>query len=259
LVGLAVWPAPATAADSSALLLARWRRLWCGVRVLELGSGTGVAGLCLASLSRWAAAAGCGSGGLSVEALTLTDGDARSVEVMRANANSNAMRDVQCSRLHWGDAFSAGADVVDAVVGSDVVYDPTAVAALVATVSAFLQPQRRAPSGTATAPRDAAPSSLAAALDVICGTPTGRRPFAFLVNTWRSAATYATFEAALNSAGCLSWLDATSELQRLGNSRPVLDLRLPRGSSAGSTRAVLVWAPRSANSDVGTGLCEARD
>ena len=265
-VGLAAW---ATAGAADARLLARWRRLWSGVRVVELGAGTGLAGLCIASLSErtraWREQPGDSAAGLRVAALTLTDGDPRSVALMRANADANGLPTVRCLELNWGDAAPPSELLEEpegqqpyAVIGSDVVYDPRAVQPLVSTLCALLLRDRRgtaaAPVGAAAAPVSATPArDLTAALDAVLGAGCEaghRRPFGLLANARRNAATYEALEAALDASE-LSWLDVTAELARLAAARPVLDLRLPpslgepgpssSGTQSSDIRTVLVW------------------
>jgi hypothetical protein len=198
-VGLAAWAAGA-AADAR---LERWRRLWSGVNVVELGGGTGLAGLCLAALSDRRRAAA--TTGLDVSALTLTDGDPRAVALMRANADANGLQvAVRCRELHWGDAAAAhllegegeeGADgeggrqsrggsgaSCDVVIGSDVCYEPSAVQPLVATVRALLRRGRgrggaaaaASSAGAAAATATATAAALPAATTTAAAAPPAR-------------------------------------------------------------------------------------
>lgn len=196
-VGLAAWAAGA--ADAR---LERWRRLWSGVNVVELGGGTGLAGLCLAALSDRRRAAATTGGGLRISALTLTDGDPRAVALMRANADASGLQvAVRCRELHWGDAAAAhllegeegtdceggrqlrsasgagggaaamGSGALDAVstdascdvvIGSDVCYEPSAVQPLVATVRALLRGRGRGGAAAAASSAGAAAATATA-------------------------------------------------------------------------------------------------
>ena len=125
-LGYQVWPA--------ALAGAAWachnKALFEGKRVLELGSGTGVAGLACAALG--------------ARAVRLTDLPER-LDLLRRNATRNRGHafgvDVDVAPYAWGDKFGAmalAADGVDVVVGADVCYAQGMVPPLVASVLALM-------------------------------------------------------------------------------------------------------------------------
>lgn len=129
--GAALWPA--------AYALAAWLGTGGGgkavrhKRVLELGAGVGACGLV-------AAAAGA-------EAVTLTDGAAAALPVLRRNAGRNAelanVVTVSEELLPFGARQEAHAARYDVVLGSDLVYcelTDEAADALLATVVAALRP-----------------------------------------------------------------------------------------------------------------------
>ena len=106
------------------------RALVEGKRVLELGSGTGVAGLACAALG--------------ARAVRLTDLPER-LDLLRRNATRNRGHafgvDVDVAPYAWGDKFGAmalAADGVDVVVGADVCYAQGMVPPLVASVLALM-------------------------------------------------------------------------------------------------------------------------
>jgi hypothetical protein len=310
-VGSAAYPHAAASDapedEAAASLHARWRALWTGRAVVELGAGTGLAGLALAALTERVRGSSArrngvdggddaaGPGGLRLSSLCLTDGEAKSVALLARNAADNgfgagggdegdapapalpsACR-VTATQLDWVDACAAAGaprphplawPVHDAVIATDVVYDPAAVAPLVGTLVRLLRPPGAGGAFAASTPPQPSPS-LAAALDALLApTPPGmsaaadaasarRRPFALLANTRRNAATYALLEDCLaaacsnsNGSGGLAWADVTEPLLGPGGlsaGRPVLDLRLPTpaadaaaiAATAGSRRATV--------------------
>ena len=103
-----------------------------GVRVLELGSGTGVGGL---------TAAGCGA------SVCLTDGSAAMLDLLRQNIEANGLeRQATVQRLRWGDADECASVVAlgpfDLIVGSDLLYAPEAFPNLLETLAALCTPER---------------------------------------------------------------------------------------------------------------------
>ena len=132
-----------------------------GKRVVELGSGTGVAGLACAALG--------------ARAVALTDLPER-VALLRRNAARNRGHTVGCDvaarPLAWGDRFGAlalAADGVDVVVAADVCYRADAVAPLAASIACLME---RAAVGIVACERHepvayaALKATLAATLDV---------------------------------------------------------------------------------------------
>ena len=132
--GCVLWPA--------ALLLAGWleRRAdaLAGLRVLELGAGAGLPGL---------VAARCAAVGI----VTLTDVVPATLENLRHNYRGAAGVEVRALDWHACAASeAAGEPPVDLVLCADVVYEPTLLPALAATLKAIL---RRSAAGGAAAPR----------------------------------------------------------------------------------------------------------
>ena len=288
-IGLACHPPTTTASDSDSLH-ARWCCMWRGRHVLELGAGTGLAGLAAAALSRarsgspaYADARDEAGKGM-VSSLCLTDCDPKSVALMARNARESgflcSLGDsvtarsensdtggvvVHSCRLDWTELASTGtlpagmqqdegsASCYDAIIASDVVYDPAAVGPLVATLGVLLGGTAGSlASGNNGPTRKQQPGcdSIEELLDYIApsgstaATAAKPRPFALLANTYRNPSTYALLEAALSQQQPgLRWRDVTAEVEVMssgsgtisdvgvggvsGRSRPVLDLRLP--------------------------------
>ena len=133
-----VWPAAsalvaavvAIAADQSLNILVHRRRL------VELGAGTGVAGLAIA-------AAGVGA----ADAL-LTDGDSDAVARLAAAVQLNASVltcPVRVSALEWGRDCPKADETPHLVVGSDLLYDPLDMPALATTLHGLLANSERSP------------------------------------------------------------------------------------------------------------------
>jgi predicted nicotinamide N-methyase len=106
--------------------------LLAGRRVLELGSGAGVAGAALALF------AGCSR-------LTLTDGNSLSCANLRRTLGSNGIpadgpASTVCVReLAWEKAAEAAAELEsDVVLAADVIYDPLSLPCLVAALRALM-------------------------------------------------------------------------------------------------------------------------
>ena len=132
--GCVLWPA--------ALLLAGWLEhradALAGLRVLELGAGAGLPGL---------VAARCAA----VGSVTLTDVVPATLENLRHNCRGAA--GVEVRELDWhacAASEAAGEPPVDLILCADVVYEPTLLPALAATLKAIL---RRSAAGGAAAPR----------------------------------------------------------------------------------------------------------
>lgn len=91
---------------------------FAGRRVLELGCGVGLPGL---------VAANCGA------RVTATDHDALALELARANAAENGIRDIAFATGDWTDWHD---DVrYDVVIGADVTYDRAAHTAVLAILA----------------------------------------------------------------------------------------------------------------------------
>lgn len=109
-----LWPATL----AMARFVGRTPMLGPGMRVLELGCGLGVVGVACA-------ARGCD--------VVMTDGDARGVEWARANARHNGL-DAVAAAYDWGaapdelwrllDRVRSAGWRPDAIVGSDILYNP---------------------------------------------------------------------------------------------------------------------------------------
>ncbi|KAG8459831.1 hypothetical protein KFE25_014394 [Diacronema lutheri] len=95
-----------------------------GLRILELGAGTGITALALGAL------------GASVVATDLAPG---SVALLRANAAANALdRSVRAVELGWGADCDLLREPFDVVLGADLVYAEDAFAPLVGTLRAVI-------------------------------------------------------------------------------------------------------------------------
>ncbi|KAJ3349297.1 Methyltransferase-like protein 21A [Allomyces javanicus] len=123
-LGCVTWGSGAVLA---ALLANQTIPIRAGARVLELGSGTGVAGLVAARFT---------------ENITLTDGHPGVVKVLAENAASNAPH-ARVAQFDWNWALGEGDDraagfrgCADVVLAADVIYEPAAVAPFAAAVKA---------------------------------------------------------------------------------------------------------------------------
>ncbi|GAA5968613.1 hypothetical protein JCM11641_007695 [Rhodosporidiobolus odoratus] len=136
------------------------------LRVLELGSGTGLVGLSAAAVLSRLNAFSPGHAGASV---TLTDGGPEPAEVrdnLQANALTNeaALSGVQVlvEHLDWRDFLPAssggkgrtvkGEDKYDVILAADVAYEPGMAEALHAAVSALLRLPTQSSSSSTAAP-----------------------------------------------------------------------------------------------------------
>ena len=97
-----------------------------GCRLLELGSGTGRAGIMAAKTMAAAKCKGC---------CVLTDGEAALVDVLKQNCSANGLDDpgISCEQLWWGNnptldkLCSREPEGFDVIIGADLVYGPDAV------------------------------------------------------------------------------------------------------------------------------------
>jgi len=130
-VPLVVWHA---AEEACAALAGDYAHLVQGKTVIELGAGTGLAGLVAAVVS----GADC----------LLTDGDASSVDAASESVRLNGLQArVRTAQLQWGDVAAARAVVMgrrfQVALATDVIYDRDAIAPLLTTASAVLEPGGR--------------------------------------------------------------------------------------------------------------------
>ena len=111
------------------LLSTQYREQLPNMKVLELGSGTGIGGLT-------AAAAGA--------SVTLTDGSLGVIPLLEANVRVNELEErVSISRLRWGfntDLLTAVGDQPDLVIGSDLLYSPDTFSDLLDTLEDLCTP-----------------------------------------------------------------------------------------------------------------------
>lgn len=111
------------------LLSTQYREQLPNMKVLELGSGTGIGGLT-------AAAAGA--------SVTLTDGSLGVIPLLEANVRVNELQErVSISRLRWGfntDLLTAVGDQPDLVIGSDLLYSPDTFSDLLDTLEDLCTP-----------------------------------------------------------------------------------------------------------------------
>jgi predicted nicotinamide N-methyase len=96
-------------------------------RILELGSGLGVAGITAASLGHH---------------ITLTEYNADALEFLKANAQLNQCQHIPIHHLDWFQPQLKGS--FDLIVGSEIVYQKEAVAALGDLFRKYLAPNGQA-------------------------------------------------------------------------------------------------------------------
>jgi predicted nicotinamide N-methyase len=114
----------------SGIVLARW----CignedrirNARVLELGSGTGLAGICCEKYCR-------------ASSVTLTDYNAKVLENIERNKELN-LSQVRVVRLDWTQPSSYIDDKFDIIIGSDLVYIGAPISQLADTIQHHLAP-----------------------------------------------------------------------------------------------------------------------
>jgi predicted nicotinamide N-methyase len=121
---------------SDVLLSDAYREQLPAMRVLELGSGTGIGGLT-------AAAAGAN--------VLLTDGDNGTLSLLEANVQRNVEANLfaqlpSVCRLQWGDARdleeARASGPYDLIIGADIVYDPDAFDVLLESLEQLATPGR---------------------------------------------------------------------------------------------------------------------
>ena len=128
-VPLVVWHA---AEEACAALAGDYAHLVQGKTVVELGSGTGLAGLVAAVVSG--------------EDCLLTDGDAASVDAVSESVRLNGLQGrVRTAQLQWGDvaAVRKVGRRFQVALATDVIYDRDAIAPLLTTAGAALEPGGR--------------------------------------------------------------------------------------------------------------------
>jgi hypothetical protein len=174
---------------------------------LELGSGTGIAGLVLSDI-------------LPLRSLELTDGDPVAVAQLLEYAASRVRRprislggqvgregelaaELTASGLRWGELVES-ADLVDAVrmratafFASDVTYDPSIAPTLSASLRLLLQ--IRPPSAVALLPA----SSTSELISILSADPAAR--FLLLASTVRDKDTQAVFRDCFAESGLCSF------------------------------------------------------
>lgn len=125
-----VWPS----AESLAAYFSESPQLVQGLRVLELGSGTGLCGLVL--------------GKLGASRVALTDYNSDAIDLLEDNIEANQLGST-CSahQLVWGEVENSqqilsaiGGEKFDIVLGTDVVYEPECIDPLLSSALHFLKP-----------------------------------------------------------------------------------------------------------------------
>jgi len=110
---------------------------WVTGHVLELGAGTGVAGLSAARR------------GFPVTRVTLTDGQPAVVDNLQHNINATGKLQAlavptSASMLTWGTMDLSPLEPIDVVIGSDLIYDPPSVPLLASLLRRLLRPSGNA-------------------------------------------------------------------------------------------------------------------
>jgi hypothetical protein len=186
-----VWPASLGLVDAVAELASSFPALLVGKHVLELGAGTGLAGVALCR------------GGMSAApaAYTLTDGSEESIAFMAESWGINPPRSgelVQAGieRLSWGEDASS-LRRASVFLGSDLAYDPAIIDDLTLTLAIALAQEHDAEHGTG------APATVEAALVSLSeASAAGQLPrWALLVTSRRSTATYEVLMASFGRRG----------------------------------------------------------
>jgi hypothetical protein len=295
-VSSSVWPAALLLADAVAALARRVPAAFEGRPMVELGAGSVLSGQLIAA-----------SGAVPVSTVLLTDGDGVSTARLRGHLRLNGFHDggddcggfrpvVTAGVLEWA-AFASSADApadsdglceagaaarLDGlsrqrvVIGSDLVYDPSALSPLAGTLRRLLSGDEKCPAaarteqvtgGGAVGARLDPETAAKSGGDVSCGitTPLLRdSSFGVVATTVRNPDTYGTFLAALSAAG-LVYRDVTSVVSDwiAADGGSIVDTRTPgtrateatldgrpaggaAGRSRGESRSTVQWDIRVA-------------
>jgi hypothetical protein len=267
-----IWPALFVLVEFMLLLPLTYedlRGLFSGRTALELGAGTGIAGIMLQrALSRLPAPTDVIVGRTAAFGnVELTDGEAVSVELIARNIAENAAVDAAATSLHasqlrWaldGDSERhAKPNMI--IFGSDLIYDPIDVPALVCTVHAHLSPlPSPLPSALASPSAGSdAHDKAAEALSIIQALHTCGGSFAILANTYREPSSFALYERTLTNMG-LHYIDATDLFTHMSREQgaPIIvtfatvwDALRPQGEASGTcskrdtkVRVHIMWKP----------------
>ena len=196
-------------------------------RILELGSGCGMAGVALSRVS--ARSILCTDGdketlhnclqNLRVNGLEVTEISADVIEP----ANSNVPC-ISVQRLRWEDgAASLPIESIDVIVGADLTYDPVNIPPLIKVLKEILLSSKKHLDGAVAALSTAAVSEP---LPVASPASSIHTVEAYIVTTRRSEATFQKFLDALDGEPELQVEDITSKKEN--------EAELSRGSSGGS-------------------------
>lgn len=196
-------------------------------RIMELGSGCGMAGV---ALSR-----------VSARSILCTDGDKETLQNCLQNLRVNGLQVTEISadvtepanldvppisvqRLRWEDgAASLPTDSIDVIVGADLTYDPVNIPPLIKVLKEILLSSREHLDG-AVAATAAAPLALASPASSINSVE------AYIVTTRRSEATFQKFLDALDREPELQVEDITSKKEN--------EAELSRGGGGGGGGSV---------------------
>lgn len=106
---------------------------WKPRRVLELGSGIGLGGVCIDKLHK---------GREDEWKLVLTDGDDAVLQILQVHLRLNRCQpQTTCEKLSWGTGlreFEERHGLFDFIIAADVVYEESSIRPLLQTVSALL-------------------------------------------------------------------------------------------------------------------------
>ena len=133
--GCAIWEAGVIMA--SLFVSPHTARLFDGRACLELGSGAGLAAVCMARSS--------------LAKLILSDGNADSLDNLKHNLQLNSVT-AECVAFDWEQAtkeeIESLACKVDLVVAADILYDPCTIPSLIPALLILLSPQKDMPAGS---------------------------------------------------------------------------------------------------------------